>query len=163
MFRLLQNCGRGSKNQGFLRIVSIACKQKNEAKSVPKPFEQSFPQRSCQKRFGKLAGLGFERVWGSLGRLWAGFWALLIVSWLLLAACAALSDTSWTLLGISAVRHGRVVASWVAPNVDFRRFGAVPGRIVEALGSMFCMFSVLQNVQCILRLALCYIMLLLMP
>ena len=163
MLRPLQNCGRGSKNQGFLHIVSIACKQKNEAKSIPKPFEQSFPQRSCPKPLGKLAELGFERVWGSLGRLWAGFWALLIVSWLLLAASGALSGTSWTLLGISVVLHGRVVASRAAPNVDFRRFGAVPGCIVEALGSMFCMLSVLQNVRCILRLALCYLMLLLMP
>ena len=54
----------------------------------------------------------------------AGFWALLGVSWPLLAASGALSGVSWTLLGVSVAPHGCILASRGAPSVDFGRFGA---------------------------------------
>ena len=54
--------------------------KKSGAISLQRSFKQSFPQRSCEKPIGKLAGLGFGRVLGPVGMLGAGYRALLGVS-----------------------------------------------------------------------------------
>ena len=101
MLRPLQNIGRSSKNQGFSYMSSFARRVKNYKKPVYEPFEQRFPQRSCQKLVFGLAGLDFGRVWPFLPGLLDRFWALLGVPWAFLGASWALLGTFGTLLGIS--------------------------------------------------------------
>ena len=54
---------------GFKHIARVAHKTKNNTKSIQKPVEQSFPQRSCSKHVLGLAELHSGRVRDRLGRL----------------------------------------------------------------------------------------------
>ena len=82
---------------------------------------------------GPLLGLSWaplRRLLGALGRLLTSLGRLLDASW-------AIGGRSWAFLGWFGPLRGSILAPWASPGLDFKRFGDVPGKVLEASGSMF--------------------------
>ena len=128
----------------FLHIASLPRWPKNDIKSPPAPLEQSFPQNSCSNLILGLVGLDFGGVRAPLGLSWAPLRRLLGALGRLLTSLGRLFDASWAIggrswafLGWFGPLRGSILAPWASPGLDFKGFGDVPGKVLEAFGSMF--------------------------
>ena len=75
--------------------------------------------------------------WASLGRLWAALGWLLASLGRFLGVSWALLGRSWASLGWSETPLGCILPPQDAPDLDFERFGNVPGIVLKGFGDMF--------------------------
>ena len=140
MLQPLQNTGRSDKNQGFLHTARLARKPQNHAKSVQEPFEQSFPQRLCNKLVLGCPGLDLGGLWGPPRRLLAASWAPLAASWPLLGASWPPLGRSWAASSWSWAPLGCILALGEAPDWILKASGSLRGALLRLQGPIFSTF-----------------------